>query len=84
MSAENPQPIEYKADMERVNNPEVPVTGIPVRAKINNSYEPVDIAHLDRESLLDWLRSRDDMGLEAGAKWRENIILLCFGHEQQV
>ena len=75
--------MEFKADPNRVADPNIVEVGIPVRAKLDGTFEPVDIAHLDRESFLGWLRSRDDMGQDAGIQWRENVILLIFGHEQQ-
>ena len=52
-----------------------PETGIYVRAKEKNHWGSHDIAHLDRESLYTWLRSRGGNNL-----WAENTVLILLGH----
>ena len=61
-------------------------TGIWVRALDAHmgEYTNADIAHLTRDSLLQWLRSRDDRGMDVGATWRDNVILLLFGHGVEI
>ena len=65
-------------DATRVNLPE---TGIYVRALTGNPqfgggvWGSHDIAHLTRESLLVWLRSRG--GENA---WAENVVGILLGH----
>ncbi len=56
-------------------------TGIYVRAKRGEAWASVDILELTRDSLLDWLRSRDEREPDVGAHWRESVILICFGYE---
>lgn len=52
-------------------------TGIYVRAqKPAGGYGNFDIAELERESLLAWLRSRGGANL-----WAENTVLILLGHE---
>ena len=56
-------------------------TRIFVRAQdIDGSWRSVDIACLDRESLLVWLRST-----EGGNPWTrtENVVLLILNHQPQ-
>lgn len=50
--------------------------GIPVRALDDGKWVTTDIAHLDRESLLSWLRSRG-----GDNPWAENVVLILLGHE---
>jgi hypothetical protein len=58
-------------DPERLSLPE---TGIPVRAVKPDGvgWVSADIAHLKKESLLDWLRSRPNLA--------ENTVLVLLGH----
>lgn len=56
-------------------------TGIYVRAQRGEGWESVDIAELDRDSLLVWLASRDDAP-DGGKRWRENVVLILLGHER--
>lgn len=54
-------------------------TGIYVRAKAaDGSWTSADIAHLTRDSLVDWLASRDAEGLGTG--WRDRVVLILLGH----
>jgi hypothetical protein len=65
---------ELKIDRERKDITE---TGIYVRALDQEGrWGSHDIAQLDRESLLAWLRSRGGDNL-----WAENCVLLLLGHE---
>jgi hypothetical protein len=50
-------------------------TGIYVRAKVDNKWKSVDIAQLDKESLLRWLRSRD-----GDNPWAEDVVGILLGH----
>ena len=66
---------ELHVDPARYDPNMVTNTGIFVRAKFNGHWLSVDIAHLDKESLLEWLRSR-------GGKnpWAEDTVGLLLGH----
>lgn len=66
-------PIELTTDPEREA---VMETGIYVRARTASGWQSVDIAELDRSSLLRWLRSRNE-------NWSENVVLLLLGHERE-
>jgi hypothetical protein len=50
-----------------------PVTGIPVRCMVNGRWQPVDINHLDTESLIEWL---DESPHRA-----RNTVLALLGHD---
>jgi hypothetical protein len=50
-------------------------TGIYVRAKRGDRYFNVDIAELDKASLLAWLRSRG-----GDNAWAENTVGIILGH----
>lgn len=54
---------------------QIPETGIYVRAKKDDRWGSHDIAHLDRKSLYEWLRSRGGDNL-----WAENTVLILLGH----
>lgn len=69
--------IEYHSDPLREH---LPAYGIPIRAKRGGAWGAVDINHLDKPSLLAWLRSRNDVP-DAGAGWRESIILAILRHD---
>jgi len=70
--------MELVADPNRLDMPE---TGIKIRATLDSKWGAHDITHLTKESLLEWLKSRDSDGPDAGKNWREQVILLCFGHD---
>ena len=68
----------YKIDVERWNEKEKwdDTTGIYIRAlSPDGSWESVDIALLDKESLLSWLRSRGGKN-----EWAENCVGAMLGH----
>jgi hypothetical protein len=50
-------------------------TGIFVRAKVGDKWDIVDIAELDKASLLAWLRSRG-----GDNQWAENCVGMLLGH----
>ncbi len=50
-------------------------TTIFVRAKLNEQWLSVDIADLDKESLLVWLRSRGGK-----SEWAEDTVGIMLGH----
>ena len=50
-------------------------TGIYVRAQFNGKWDSYDIAALEANSLLAWLRSRGGHN-----PWAENCVLLMLGH----
>jgi hypothetical protein len=51
-------------------------TGIVVRAKLKNGkIDAVDIAFLDKDSLLKWLRSRGGQN-----EFAEEVVLVLLGH----
>lgn len=54
-------------------------TGILVRATNDGEIGNYDIVALTKDSLLEWLRSRDD-NPDTGASWREQVIMIVFGH----
>lgn len=54
-------------------------SGIFVRAKCGDEFGSYDIAELTKDSLLEWLRSRDD-NPDTGASWREQVILAVLRH----
>lgn len=52
-------------------------TNIFVRTMLpDGSWDSVDIIYLDKESLLDWLRSRG-----GDNEWAEQVVLMLLGHE---
>lgn len=64
---------DYRVDSSRTTLLE---TGIYVRAKnAAGTWGAVDIAHLDRPSLVAWLRSRGGAN-----EWAENVVLILLGH----
>jgi hypothetical protein len=57
---------------------DLPETGIYVRAQNEaGAFGSFDIAHLDRDSLHTWLRSRGGENL-----WAENVVMTLLGHPQ--
>lgn len=56
-----------------------PETGVYVRARSEGKMGSHDIAHLDANSLLAWLRSRG--GENA---WAENTVGILLGHEEPI
>jgi hypothetical protein len=66
--------MNLKADPKRVGNRGE--TGIYVRAELKGKWESVDIIDLERDSLLEFLRSRGGKNL-----WAENIVAILLGHE---
>lgn len=56
----------------------LPETGIYVRARevTGGAFESVDIAHLDRPSLNEWLRSRDSID------WPISVVMTLLGHRR--
>lgn len=66
--------MELKVSHERMHISE---TGIFVRAQNGSGlHGAFDIAHLDRESLHAWLRSRGGENL-----WAENVVMQLLGHK---
>jgi hypothetical protein len=64
-------------DPERNFPPLAGATGIYVRAqRPDGRWDNADIAELDRDSLLAWLRSRD-------AGFAEQVVLAMLGHDQR-
>jgi hypothetical protein len=65
-----------KEDPKRAKLPE---TGIYVRAKYQTArgeaWDAVDLAHLTRESVLEWMRDRSP-------EYLQNTILALLGHER--
>lgn len=65
--------IIYEIDPSRANEPE---TGIYVRARAaDGRWVNADIAHLQKKSLHEWLRSRGGENI-----WAENVVALLLGH----
>ena len=64
-------------DVERVSNAlDLPQTGIYVRASTPEGvWDSVDIALLQKPSLLRWLKSRGGHNI-----WAENVVALLLGH----
>ena len=70
----NSEMTELHVDLSRYD-PDNDPTGIFVRAKFNEDLLSVDIAHLDKDSLLTWLRSRGGKNL-----WAEDTVGILLGH----
>lgn len=52
-------------------------TGIFVRAMLpDGDWDSVDIIYLDKESVLEWLRSRGDDN-----EFAEDVVLILLGHK---
>ena len=65
--------MSLKIDM---NRREIGNTSIFVRAKMpGGEWESCDIAELEKESLLEWLRSRG-----GDNKWAEDVVGILRGH----
>jgi hypothetical protein len=66
--------MDYKVDPNRIMNARY--TGISVRAlMLDGRWDNADIAYLDKESLLAWLRSRG-----GNNEWAENVVGILLGH----
>ena len=66
--------MQLYVDKSRIEK--VPACNIFVRAKApDGSYVSVDIAHLKKDSLLKWLRSRGGEN-----KWAENVVGILLGY----
>lgn len=70
--------LKLKTDPAREGNPNHEATGIYVRAwgTQTDHYGSFDIAELDRQSLIDWLRSRGGNNY-----WAESTVLIMLAHE---
>lgn len=67
--------MEYKVDLDPTRTG-LSGTGIYVRAKDGlDKWNSFDIADLDKESLLHWLRSRGGEN-----KWAEDVVGILLGH----
>lgn len=66
---------DLKVDPQRLDFGE---TGIFIRARAAGCWCSADIAHIDRDSLLRWLRSRG-----GDNKLAENCVLILLGHEPE-
>lgn len=66
-----------KADAKRLDPKEGwASTGIYVRAQLpDGKWDAVDIIHLDKPSLLEWLRSRG-----GDNPWAEDVVGILLGH----
>ena len=67
--------MEYEVDLDRLEWFSDLSTGIFVRALNNGHWESVDIAHLTKESLLSWLKSRG-----GDNPYAENVVGVLLGH----
>lgn len=65
---------DYRVDPDRENLPE---TGVPIRAIIDDRWSTVDVVHLDKPSLKSWLRSRGEKNA-----WAEDFVFILLGHER--
>lgn len=72
-SGEHKLHLELKVDPARSGWEDA--TGIYIRAKFGESWESVDIAQLDRDSLLAWLRS--------GESFAENVVLGLLNYSRE-
>jgi len=67
---------EYMEHAKPNTTSEAMQTGIYVRAqRASGSWESADISTLDRNSLLEWLRSRGGNNV-----WAENVVGILLGH----
>jgi hypothetical protein len=68
--------MNYKVTAERVALMGDGETGIQIRAQgPDGKWGTFDIGHLDKPSLLAWLRSRG-----GDNKWAENVVGILLGH----
>ena len=79
---EVPKPMELTVDTERYEDSiewagtDVLIeTSVFVRAKTPDGWDSVDIATLDKSSLLSWLRSRG-----GDNRWAEDLVGILLGH----
>lgn len=67
-----PRSVNLEIDPDRM---EREPAGVPIRAHVNGHWGTFDIVHLKKDSLIEWLRSRD------GANpWMEYLVLALLGH----
>jgi len=66
----------FHVDSERTSLKE---TGIYIRATLNGKWESHDLAHLDRESVLLWLRDRQQ-DMASPRSRAEQTVLILLGH----
>jgi hypothetical protein len=66
--------MELRTDPKRIGRYQ-DKTGIVVRAKGPQGFEPFDIAELSRASLLEWLRSRGEKN-----EWAESVVMYLLDH----
>ncbi len=58
----------------------IPECGIPVRCEgPDGKWGAFDIAHLDRASLIEWLRSHG-----GDNPWAERVVCVLLGHDNEV
>jgi hypothetical protein len=65
--------MNLQVDPARVD---LPKTGFYVRAQLDGTWSAWDIAHLTRDSLFEWLRSRGGAN-----EWAESVVFALLGHE---
>lgn len=70
--------MELKINAERWNNRDMEnVTGIYIRAMTpDGKWDNADLAQLDRESIIEWTKSRENGAL--------NTLLILLGYDQVV
>jgi len=70
--------MELKINAERWNNRDMEsVTGIYIRAMTpGGKWDNADLAQLDRESIIEWTKSRENGAL--------NTLLILLGYDQVV
>ena len=64
--------MDLSIDQARKDYPE---SGIFVRAKDSGVWGSHDITHLDKTSLREWLKSRDDV------EWPIRVVEILLGHK---
>lgn len=69
--------MDLKVDLNRIKSEEFGEqgTGILVRARLDGRWAAVDIIHLTKESLLEWLCSRG-----GNNPWAEDVVGILLGH----
>jgi hypothetical protein len=71
-----PEPLILEVDPERITGPKADrESGIYVRARLVGKWGNHDLLHLNRASVLAWLRSR------ASLNFAHNTVLILLGHE---
>lgn len=70
--------VDPARDFNRLDEPDPLRTGIPIRALRDGKWGNADVFELDRESLVEWVRSRGPV-----SDWAVSIIEILLLHERE-